>query len=750
MMPRSKIIPALSWIGILIGSYLGNLSNVSSQEVPLSDIDQLMRTPREEVGQRQSVRVIGIVSAVGEGLAAGGNVPPAERFFCVEQAGVGIWVRSAFAIREGLMSDTSVLADLRCGTIVELEGFLDHGLFAPVILPRRVTILGTEPLPPARRAVLQEFFRGADDVQRVSVDGVVQSVIAESRRWLLRVETGAGHFLVRLPQHDQFAPEKLLDAKIEFTGLAAVSRNWRSEFVCPRLIIDRTEDIKFLKLPPPDPFAAPRLSLDHLDGFHPDGRPLHRLCVEGTLTFRGPNRELYLQDGDCAIRIETNEAVEVEVGERLEVAGFIDTTHHVAGLRGAVIRKASASGTRHPAIVVSLPAPQLMTMEQIEDDFHRILTEGRTRPTSCDGRLIQLRGRLLSIHQTVSTKVYRLEIETGDSVSTALLYDDGSNAERARIPKPGAELLLTGIAALQYPPVTTRANLLQPTRLDVLLRGTDDITLLSQPPWWTVTRVATLLMFVFAVAIIATGWAFTLRRTVQSQTRVIAEQMRQRRDAVIEFQAAISERTRLAANLHDTLLQTVTGIGFQIAACVQASEWPKEKLDQHLTTAGRMVEHCQDDLRNVVWTLHSMPVEFGSLADSVRELVRRLAERFHVEVIVFCDNQLPRLADFVAGNILLVIQEAIQNSIKHADAKKIHVNVSTNEQHDHIELKIRDDGIGFDFENRLASKQGHFGIEVMQQRIQRLSGTFDVESSVGNGTTIVADIPIREFDTQLC
>ncbi len=737
-----RSLAGFGWI--LLSLLSGDMGSARAESIAPSRIEQLMRTPPHLAAERPEVRVIGLVSAVGDGLAAEGNRPPGESFFCVEQDSVGIWVRTAAAIRDGLLTNTAVLADLKCGTKVEIEGVLDEGLFAPVLLPVRVSVLGTEPLPEPRRAVLRRFFRGADDVRRVSVIGVVQSMIEESpTRWLLRAETGSGHFLVRLPKRDEFSPSRLLDAEVDFTGLAAVSRNWRFEFVCPRLIIDRAEDIDIRTPPPADPFGAPKLRLRYLDGYHPDGRPLHRLRVEGTVTFQGPGRELYLQEDGCAIRVETNDEVDVVVGERVEVAGFIDTTRHVAGLRGAMVRKLEASASS----VLTKPVP--ITMSQIDADYLRA-AEGRgPRPISCDGRLVQIRGMLLSVHRSLSPPAYHLELECEDSVSTAWVPANAPERVGTRMPTPGSELLLTGIASLQYPPTVTSANLLKPTRLDLLLRSPEDITVLSQRSWWTVERVASLLMVALALAVAAVIWAFTLRRTVFRQTRLLAEQMRDRRDAVIEFQAALGERTRLAANLHDTLLQTVTGIGFQLEACGQSNRSRGEQLDRHLATARRMIEHCQDDLRSVVWTLHSLPLKAGSLGDSIRQLVRQIGDQCDSEIVVTCGEGLPKLADFVAGNVLLVIQEAILNAVKHASTRRIHVDVFTNAQRDRVEMTIRDGGCGFDPVSRLSAKDGHFGMAVMQQRVERLGGLLQVESEHEKGTTVHVQIPVLEFDPQL-
>lgn len=130
-----------------------------------------------------------------------------------------------------------------------------------MILPKTLRRLGEKTLPPAAIVSLERFLSGAVDVQRVQVSGVVQSVVDDDTSWRLKVETGLGHFITHLPKTPVFSPTRLLDAEVRMTGLAAASRNWRSEFICPRLMISREENVIVEKAAPDDPFAAPEFPL---------------------------------------------------------------------------------------------------------------------------------------------------------------------------------------------------------------------------------------------------------------------------------------------------------------------------------------------------------------------------------------------------------------------------------------------------------------------------------------------------------
>ncbi len=696
----------------------------------------LIATPRSEAAKRPEVYVKGTVSLIGEGLASPEKGLPAFSSICIEDESAGIWISVSQARRESVWKDSDdILLALREGVAIEMRGLLAEGAFAPVILPATIKIIGVKPLPPAQDVVIERFLSGADDVRRVKASGVVQSIADEGgKRWLLKVETGLGHFLARLPKTDTFAPTRLLDAEVQMTGVAAVSRNWRAEFVCPRLVISHEEDVVILKEAPLDPFSAKSVPLNELDSFSPDGRPLHRRRISGVITYHQPHEFLFLQDGACAVRIEPGNDEQLKVGDRIEATGFIDTSRNVAGLSGAVLRKHGSS---------KLPVPIPLTMSNVVDDFDLLRTGRSPRLKGCDGLLVNMTGRLLSIQGPTPDGEHRLEMDCGDSVSTAVIR------EKPEAFLPGTEMQLTGIASVQYAPTGQTANYAKPIRLDLLLRDRHDILVLKRPSWWTLSRTFAALLAVGGVALAVLAWAVALRRTVAQQTKLLAHEMRTRRDAAVEFQASLRERTRLAANLHDTVLQTMTGIAYQIEACESEALPIAHRTTNHLETVRRMVQRGQDDLRSAVWALRALPLKERTFSESVRSVATQISDGHDVEVDVECSMDLPVLADFIAGNLLLVVQEAIHNAIKHADPKRIRVALTSLMDGKRLRVSIDDDGIGFVFGQQPNSQLGHFGLEGMRERVERLGGTLEIKSQPASGTHIIAEVPIRDFDSEI-
>lgn len=312
-----------------------------------------------------------------------------------------------------------------------------------------------------------------------------------------------------------------------------------------------------------------------------------------------------------------------------------------------------------------------------------------------------------------------------------------------------AEVEMTGLAALHYAPAGQSANFAKPIRIDLLFRDGRDVVVISSPSWWTSQRMFAALLGVGVIAIAVLFWAVALRRTVAKQTRLLVKAIQGRRDAAVEFQAALRERTRLAANLHDTVLQSMTGLAYQIEACESESVPLEQRRANHLATARRMVQRGQEDLRSAVWALRALPLSEQPFVDSVQSVAKRVAAGHNVDISVECTNDLPLLADFIAGNLLLIVQEAIHNAIKHARPKHIRVKLASIDNGKRFSLIVQDDGQGFVLGSQPGANAGHFGLIGIRERAERPSGSLEVRSEPGTGTLIIALVPLLEFDPEL-
>jgi signal transduction histidine kinase len=679
------------------------------------------------------VLVRGVVTLLSEGLVSRSGIPSS---FCIEDDTGGLWVSVGKSMSEGVyQQDVAVLSTLFVGAEVEIESLVGEGSFAPVSLPKEITILGSRTLSPPIKSNVERFVRGGEYLKRVIVQGVVQDVTMEPNYgWLLKVETGLGHFLTRLPISESYKPEILLDAEIQVTGMAAASRNWRGEFVCPRIIISREEDVRITKKAPQDPFATPYIELNALDGYSPQGRPLHRVRVQGIVTYKNDRNRLFIQEDDCAVRVDVVTPDKLELGDRVEVAGFIDKSDHVAGLGGAIVRVLAKGYSCKP---------QVTDFAGVQDEFDRLLRGERTRLKGYDGLLTTISGKVLSHQFSVAGgAASRIELACTDSVSTVYIQQGMETL------LPGSTIEATGIAQYQFANELQTANYTRPTRLDLLATDGTSIHVYERPSWWTLQRLGFALAGVVFVSIAITTWAASLRFALLAKTTQLANEMAKRRDASIEFQAALKERTRLAANLHDTVLQTVTGVAYQLQACQSSLEGNAVNAE-HLETAKRMIQRGQADLRSSVWALRALPLQDESFGKSVQKIADQWRLNKSLNIKVHCGEDLPQLADYVAGNLLLIIQESINNAIKHAEATQIDVLAKCSSDGKSVTVSIEDNGKGFEVGQQPSQDEGHFGIQGMRERTERLSGKIHFESKLDSGTKITLTVPLHDFDNSL-
>lgn len=714
------------------GIFLSLAADVARGAAALTRVAEVRGLTREEAAQARSVSVSGVVTWRG-----------ADGQFTVQDDSAGIWIGVSRARRTNLWAmDDAAIAAIRRGQRIEIEGISDPGGYAPVILPRSVRLLGERELPAARPVTLPRFFSGADDCLRVAVRGVVQAFQAVESGWLLHLRTSQGPFTAEFPPDALAAPDELVDAEVRITGVAVSRFNTRGEITMPRVLASQRDDLA-VEAPAVAAFAAAAVPLDRIATFRPEPLGPHRVRVSGTVTFALPGKFLYLQAGHSAVRVETRAMESFAAGDQVEASGFVDMMRHVGILTEAQVRKTG----RGP-----VPEPLAIGPEEIIALNTTAMTTGQlAKPHDFDGHLVRFQAQLLAVQAGADPRqpLRRLTLEHGGTILSALLHSGATAALDAL--RAGSLLEVTAIVQLEYTPVEGSRRSLMPSRLDVVLRSAADVRVVQAPSWWTPAR----LLGAVALVVVALGaallWAWQLRRQVQKKTQLLATEMRARRDAAIEFQATLRERNRLAANLHDTLLQTLGGIGFQMEACEAEAAAPAApgKPAVHLPVARRMLDHAVDELRGSVWALRSLPLHGLALPDALRALVERAGTGHAAGIELRTSGNLAHVPDFVAGNLILVAQEALHNALMHARPRTVVLEARPAARPEWIAMTVRDDGSGFTPGAQAGASQGHFGLIGMRERIERLGGTLRIESAPGRGTVVHFEVPLRVYDEAL-
>jgi len=210
------------------------------------------------------------------------------------------------------------------------------------------------------------------------------------------------------------------------------------------------------------------------------------------------------------------------------------------------------------------------------------------------------------------------------------------------------------------------------------------------------------------------------------------------------FKERLAERTRIARELHDTLLQSFQGLilHFQRARNLlpeRASE-AIQMLDRALDGAEQAVVEGRDaihDLRSPVPAAHGLAEEITSLGE---ELIAKDGNKDPVQFHVVVEGSAQTLHPNVHIEIFRIAREGLRNAFSHSQARRIETEIAYS--NNLFRLRIRDDGKGIDPHVRNHSKRiGHWGLAGMRERAERLGGELEVWSEPGAGTEVDLRIP---------
>ncbi len=196
------------------------------------------------------------------------------------------------------------------------------------------------------------------------------------------------------------------------------------------------------------------------------------------------------------------------------------------------------------------------------------------------------------------------------------------------------------------------------------------------------------------------------------------------------------EQRRIGQDLHDELGQLLTGIGFRLAELegdLQTTEGP---LAADAAEVGQMVERAIAQTRALARGLDPVNVEQQGLAVALREMTLSIEEIYGVSCVFVCPEPIQALDPEVATHAYRVAQEAIDNTLKHAQASRIDVRLV--QQDTLLKLTVSDDGIGLPATN---PRGEGMGLRIMDYRARIIGGTFTVQPEADRGTLVTCLFP---------
>jgi ligand-binding sensor domain-containing protein/signal transduction histidine kinase len=209
-----------------------------------------------------------------------------------------------------------------------------------------------------------------------------------------------------------------------------------------------------------------------------------------------------------------------------------------------------------------------------------------------------------------------------------------------------------------------------------------------------------------------------------------------------QFAAVLAERNRIAREIHDNLAQDILGISVQLELVARLMPAAAEVAKPHLDRARILVRNSMAEARRYVWDLRSQELEKKDLPTALNDTARRLTRDREVQAAVQVTGTFRALPSQIENNLLRIAQEAINNSVKHAGARRIMIDLHFDS--DALQLRVRDDGCGFDPQHH--NGDGHFGLIGMRERAQEIGGELRILSETASGTEIIVNVPLSNGD----
>lgn len=252
-----------------------------------------------------------------------------------------------------------------------------------------------------------------------------------------------------------------------------------------------------------------------------------------------------------------------------------------------------------------------------------------------------------------------------------------------------------------------------------------------------------MLLFVLPVGIlvaVASTWrVFTLEKQGEQQrSRILQDEEKLRQLSQKLLQAQEEERRSLSRDLHDAVGQMLTGMGMAISNFESLQPGLTEKSREQLEDAKRLNADTIRMVRDLAMGLRPSMLDDIGLGPALQWQAREFSRRSGIPAVVQLDGVLAGLPDEHRTCVYRVVQEALTNCIRHAEAKGVRVSVHGGS--DAVNVTIQDDGVGFNPDHPLHEGLGLVGIG---ERVRQLGGTVAIISQAQKGTMLTVELPLH-------
>jgi signal transduction histidine kinase len=198
--------------------------------------------------------------------------------------------------------------------------------------------------------------------------------------------------------------------------------------------------------------------------------------------------------------------------------------------------------------------------------------------------------------------------------------------------------------------------------------------------------------------------------------------------------------SRLAADLHDHIAQSLWSADVDIDSALACLPPNSDEAREHLLASRRTIGSAYQDIRLTIGALRANLPFQRDLAESLKSRLVKFSGQTGIAASFTCNHRSPQWSRFVQLHVLAIVQQGLDNVLQHAMAS--HVVLTLDRLPKGWSLTLRDDGRGFQYPSPVDhTSTRHYGLTTMRERAESFGGSFAIQSTSGQGTTLTIFIP---------
>ena len=554
------------------------------------------------------------------------------------------------------------------------------------------------------------------DGKTVIVEGQVKDVFVDeiAPNWIyasLNCQGTPVYVVLRDPHHvHRQKMQALVDCDVSVTCTCNAHSDGVRRIIGKVMRISSPADFKVLRRPPADAFAVPEIS---------DQTPRNPMAVNSLGKRRITGKTIAVWGTANAILVDEHgythfircSGAAPSYGDVVDAVGTSETDFFRINLAGVIWRKSNRT-------IAHDETPRDMTIPELFLDKNRMPC---IHPT-IHGKVIRLTG--------VVTDMPARSNLAGDimlnDVGYSIPVDTSATPSALDGLSVGCKVSIAGTCVVETENWRPYMAFPHVSSVKLIVRTPADVLIVSRPPWWTKEKLLCLVSSLVLVILVFFVWNRWLNRLVARRSRALVKEQL----ALAEAELKVGERTRLAIELHDSLSQNLAAVACQVSATKSAVKVSADETLGNLNVVERMLLSCRTELRRCLWDLRNDAFDERNMTDVIRKVLAPVLGKAELQVRFNVSRA--RLDDSILHSVICVIRELTANAVVHGRAT--HVSVAGDLDGDTLAFSVSENGRGFDSALCDGPAEGHFGLVGIRERVDRLCGTFLIESQPGKGS----------------